>query len=463
MKSKNQALRLILGIYPKRLLKSNDLKEFSSTLFGYPTWLIERSEAEVGNFLKNVCLLLRPTGTSPQIKNLSKWLESIEEYRDSSTKEIAEFIKTEIAHLPEEQRIILLKILTGTFKSPVTKKCVVIGLSEALKQKPETLFLRLQANKLDEMLTVEMLEKPIKDETFFIPSKFHETVSVDNIESILQKDTELEVYGRREGIEAQYVKYGKLVQLWTKNGLLVTDQFPEIIEQVDDYRQKIVLQGQIVPADKNVSSEQLFSRLSKKMIVQKDVETCRAVFEYWKIVEGDQSALFKLQNLRQANVLNYARKEDLTDIHRNCRSLGYEGILIKPMSKLEYFYWKASTFAINAILMYVEFGSMENRGINSLTLGVRHNRDLIPVSKITAFSKHFNFGEIVVFVKEATIERFGPVRTVPAKYVYEIQFDGVSKSSRRKSGLILKNPKIIKKLNIDPRHASSLDHIKQLI
>ena len=113
--------------------------------------------------------------------------------------------------------------------------------------------------------------------------------------------------------------------------------------------------------------------------------------------------------------------------------------------------------------MYVELGSMENSGIRSMTFGVYWDKALVPIAKIEEFGSKFNAAEISQYVKKNTIERFGPVRTIKPHFVYELIFDGITKSSRRKSGLMLTNPQIFRKVGSDPKRANTLNDLKAFI
>jgi DNA ligase-1 len=98
-----------------------------------------------------------------------------------------------------------------------------------------------------------------------------------------------------------------------------------------------------------------------------------------------------------------------------------------------------------------------------LTFGARQQEELLPVAKISVIDSHLDIQEILQFVKENTLERFGPVRTVKPELVYEILFDGITRSSRRKSGFILNNPKIRKKIEPDTMVVHDINYLKGLL
>jgi len=68
------------------------------------------------------------------------------------------------------------------------------------------------------------------------------------------------------------------------------------------------------------------------------------------------------------------------------------------------------------------------------------------------------------FVKQNTKERFGPVRTVTPKLVFEIAFEGIQESPRHKSGIALRFPRILRwRKDKKVTEANSLDDLKALL
>lgn len=68
------------------------------------------------------------------------------------------------------------------------------------------------------------------------------------------------------------------------------------------------------------------------------------------------------------------------------------------------------------------------------------------------------------FVRKNTIEKFGPVRTVVPGLVFELAFEGIQSSSRHKSGVAVRFPRIARlrrDKNID--QADSLETLKSLL
>jgi DNA ligase-1 len=68
------------------------------------------------------------------------------------------------------------------------------------------------------------------------------------------------------------------------------------------------------------------------------------------------------------------------------------------------------------------------------------------------------------WIKKNTLERFGPVRSVTPYHVFEIAFEGIARSSRHKSGLATRFPRILRwRQDKKPEEADTLATVKKLI
>ena len=72
--------------------------------------------------------------------------------------------------------------------------------------------------------------------------------------------------------------------------------------------------------------------------------------------------------------------------------------------------------------------------------------------------------EVDAFVKKHTVQRFGPVRQVEPELVFEIAFEGIGASTRHKSGVAVRFPRIARwRRDKKPEDANTLDDLKALI
>ena len=113
--------------------------------------------------------------------------------------------------------------------------------------------------------------------------------------------------------------------------------------------------------------------------------------------------------------------------------------------------WKRDPFIVDAVLMYAQRGSGKRSSFYSdYTFGVwrtgQNGDELVPVGKSYFGFTDAELAEIDRFVRRNTIDRFGPVREVvhdPDKgLVLEVAFEGLARSTRHKSGLAMRFPRI---------------------
>jgi DNA ligase-1 len=73
---------------------------------------------------------------------------------------------------------------------------------------------------------------------------------------------------------------------------------------------------------------------------------------------------------------------------------------------------------------------------------LRIEHELVPFAKAYSGLTNAEFEEITRWVNQNTLERFGPVSVVPPEHVFELHFEGIGKSSRHKSGIAVRFPRI---------------------
>jgi DNA ligase-1 len=132
-----------------------------------------------------------------------------------------------------------------------------------------------------------------------------------------------------------------------------------------------------------------------------------------------------------------------------------EGVMLKRWDSIyeagrpkgPWFKWKRDPYLVDAVLMYAQRGHGKRSSFYSdYTFGVWNDGALTPVGKA-----YFGFTDeelklLDKFVRDNTIERFGPVRSVKANrdfgLVLEVAFEGLQRSPRHKSGVAMRFPRI---------------------
>jgi DNA ligase-1 len=144
--------------------------------------------------------------------------------------------------------------------------------------------------------------------------------------------------------------------------------------------------------------------------------------------------------------------EQLEDMRLNARDVAIEGIMLKRRDSPYvagrrtglWYKWKRDPLTADCVLMYAQRGSGKRSSYYSdYTFGCwTETHELLPVGKA-----YFGFTDEELkwldrWIRGHTVQRFGPVREVEKSLVFEVAFDSVHKSSRHKSGLAMRFPRV---------------------
>jgi DNA ligase 1 len=158
-----------------------------------------------------------------------------------------------------------------------------------------------------------------------------------------------------------------------------------------------------------------------------------------------------------------------------------EGVMIKRRDapylpgrpKGMWWKWKRDPFVVDAVLMYAQRGHGKRSSFYSdYTFGVwsagETGDELVPVGKAYFGFTDAELIEIDRFVRRNTVERFGPVREVVHErqqgLVFEVAFEGLQRSSRHKSGLAMRFPRISRlRWDKPPRDADRIETLEAIL
>jgi DNA ligase-1 len=127
--------------------------------------------------------------------------------------------------------------------------------------------------------------------------------------------------------------------------------------------------------------------------------------------------------------------------------------------------WKIEPFEIDAVLLYAQAGHGRRAGLHSdYTLGVWHDGRLVPVAKAYSGLADAEIVELDRIVRATTLEKHGPVRICRPTVVLQLAFEGVSLSTRHKSGVAVRFPRIVRwRRDKEPAEAGTLADLKRMI
>ena len=120
---------------------------------------------------------------------------------------------------------------------------------------------------------------------------------------------------------------------------------------------------------------------------------------------------------------------------------------------------------MDAVLLYAQAGSGRRAGLHTdYTFGVWDGDELVPVAKAYSGLTDKEIRTPDRWVRRNTLEKFGPVRSVEREHVFELAFDGIQASTRHKSGIALRFPRISRwRHDKLPAEADTLEGVRSLL
>ncbi len=149
--------------------------------------------------------------------------------------------------------------------------------------------------------------------------------------------------------------------------------------------------------------------------------------------------------------------DELAALRAKARDDGIEGLMLKRADsayvagrpKGPWFKWKRGPLTVDAVLMYAQRGHGKRSSFYSdYTFGCWRpkpdgdGRELVPVGKAYFGFTDAELVELDRWVRNHTTNRFGPVREVEPGLVLEVACDSVQRSTRHKSGVAMRFPRV---------------------
>ena len=494
------ALFFLTGRRLKRLLPSKLLHEWTLEATGLPEWIVEASYAEAGDYAEAIALLVAPkhrggaavrrrTATvgqsslfdepSPDVDHtsvdltLAEWIEDrILPLRDVDDEERRVRVMTWWAHLEPRELFLLNKLLTGEFRVGVSHTLVVRAVAQVASLPPAVVEHRLMGAwepSADGFTTLVGPEGPADDPSRPYPFCLASPLE-DPVETLGTREDWL-VEWKWDGIRAQLIHRGGQVFLWSRGEELITERFPEIALAGGRLPTGTVLDGEVVAFGEGVPRP--FSDLQQRIGRQRRVREVAAgipvVFLAYDVLE-DRGGDIRDMPLRERRdrllaligsdgVLRVSEEVTaptwvaLAELRRDSRARGVEGLMLKrwpstyrPGRKRgDWWKWKIEPFTMDAVLVYAQPGSGRRATVfTDYTFAVWSNGELVPVAKAYSGLSDEEIDELDRWIRRHTTERFGPVSAVEPLHVFELGFEAIARSTRHKSGIAVRFPRILR-------------------
>ena len=169
----------------------------------------------------------------------------------------------------------------------------------------------------------------------------------------------------------------------------------------------------------------------------------------------------------------FASWDELRELRDGARERGIEGLMLKRADSLylagrpkgPWFKWKRGALTLDTVLMYAQRGHGKRSSFYSdYTFGAWQDDTLVPVGKAYSGFTDDELRRLDRWVRNNTVQRYGPVREVAPGVVLEIAFDSVHRSTRHKSGVAMRFPRIHRIRWDKPfREADTLETLEKLL
>ena len=294
-----------------------------------------------------------------------------------------------------------------------------------------------------------------------------------------------------DGIRVQLVATPHGKRLYTRTADDISHAFPEIIEAMNFCA---VLDGELLVIRDNIVApfSDLQQRLNRKTVSAAMRQDFPAGIRLYDILfDGDEDirplpfdtrrqrlqAFFAREHpdrMALSPLIKFEAHHELGLLRDGARDAAIEGLMIKRgdspylagRPKGLWWKWKREPLSVDAVLMYAQRGHGKRSSYYSdYTFGVWNEAgELVPIGKAYSGYTDTELAYLDKWIRNHTTARFGPVREVEKEIVFEVGFDAAQRSSRHKSGVALRFPRILRLRTDKPAaEADQLESVKALI
>ena len=442
--------------------------------------LLYMSRDYVGDMAETVALLwAKPEGEPAEIDDSTiRISDAVERLRATSRLDAPRTLASMLDHLDASGRFALLKLATGELRVGINARLAKQALADAFGLAVEDVEevwhgISPPFTELFDWAEGRAGQPTVRDVPVFRP--FMLAHPLDDARVSLE---EYAAEWKWDGIRVQLVHAGGQTRLYSRTGDDISRSFPDIAES---FQTQGVLDGELLVrgSDQGLADMQggaaasfnaLQQRLGRKVVSNKMLGAYPAFVRLYDILfDGPEDLRELAWSERRSRLEAFAGNLDperfdvsqlidadsfeaLEELRGNARDASIEGLMLKRRDSAYvggrrvglWYKWKRDPLTADCVLMYAQRGSGKRSSYYSdYTFGCWSEAgELLPVGKA-----YFGFTDeelkwIDRWVRGHTVQRFGPVREVEKSLVLEVAFDSIHKSTRHKSGLAMRFPRV---------------------
>ena len=489
-------IALFSGRRPKRAVTTTKLREWGAERANIPLWLFEESYSIVGDLAETITLVLPPNPTQDD-QSLAAWIAALREIYTQDEEARKAFVLDAWTTLGGTERFIFNKLITGGFRVGVSQKLMTRALSRATGKPEPELAHRLMGNwHPDDTTWHGLVEAEDASADASRPYPFYLAYGLEAEPQELGDPQDWRAEWKWDGIRGQLILRDGAYFVWSRGEELMTDRFPELARAVDFMPDGTVLDGELLvwpggqPAPSSFNALQ--ARIGRKTVPKKLLAEAPVVLHAYDLLEwqgqdirsrpfAERRALLEQAcaalpddaPIRLSPQLTFPTWDALADQRATAREAQAEGVMLKRADspylagrkKGDWWKWKLDPLTIDAVMIYAQSGSGRRANLfTDFTFAVWNGNDLVPFTKAYNGLTDAEFRKITAWVRKNTLERFGPVRKVTPHHVFEIAFEGIQRSTRHKSGVALRFPRMLRWRQDKPlQEANTLADLEEML
>lgn len=487
-------IAIFSGRRPKRAVNTTRLREWAAEVASIPLWLFEEAYPIVGDLAETIALVL-PPAKNVSDHGLTHWIDMLRTLPQVDEGTRKRVVLSAWNSLDTTERFLFNKLITGGFRIGVSQKLMTRALARATGRDEPEMAHRLMGNWDPTSVTWhDLIEAEDSAANASRPYPFYLAYALETEPESLGVPEAWQAEWKWDGIRGQLIVREGAHYVWSRGEELMTDRFPELTRARDFIPNGTVLDGELLawgdgaPQNFNALQKRIGRKTVPKILLQ---EAPVILYAYdlleWNGEDLRQSGLAERRaileelcktlptdaSVKLSPTVEFETWDTLAQTRSTARDAQAEGLMLKRKDspyltgrkKGDWWKWKLDPLTIDAVMIYAQSGHGRRANLfTDFTFAVWNGNDLVPFTKAYSGLTDAEFRQITAWVKKNTLERFGPVRSVTPHHVFEIAFEGIQASSRHKSGVALRFPRMSRWRQDKPvQEANSLDDLNQLL
>jgi DNA ligase-1 len=485
---------------PPRPVNTTLLRIWANELANIPLWLFEESYHIVGDLAETIALII-PTAKEHSDKSLTEYLQEMIALKSKTDEEKKAYLQQNWLSLNYYERFVFTKLITGSFRIGVSQKLMTKALSKAENVDEDTLAYKLMGNWNPNTISFQELILDEQSSDYLSkPFPFYLAYPIEGEVSGLGNPEEWSVEHKWDGIRSQTIIRENEIFVWSRGEELVTDKYPDFHPLVGNIPNGTVIDAEILAFNNNEigTFNDLQTRIGRKTTSASLLKSNPVILKAYDLLEWEGKDIRNLpyeerRNLLESLIESVKHKnlplhlserkalkswDEVTEERMKAREMRSEGLMLKRKSssyqvgrkKGDWWKWKLEPLVIDAVLTYAMRGSGRRSNLFTDYTFALWQDDENGEKELVTFAKAYSgltdeeFRKVDNFIKMNTLEKFGPVRSVVPKLVFEIGFEGIAFSKRHKSGVATRFPRILRwRHDKTIEEANTINDLKDMI